>query len=750
MRARFFFSVIATSALVAAGIAAIAAAQAPVPAASAAQTANPQPAPSEAGLLKVRTRLVDLDVIATDSHGNVVRDLKQQDLQVFEEHDNEQKIARFGFVSGPASGGQQSPAASRSGERPAFYSNQLPLESLPVPPTVLLMDGLNTDVPNQTYARTQMVRLLKTLPSETPVAVFLLGNSLRLLQGFTNDPALLRSAVDKALNPQFAEQNPIDDAHSVSNTLMDEAETDDLISADMIQQMQDFEKEEYASTMDTRVTTTIESLNSIGHYLGGIPGRKNLVWISQSFPISLVPDLNSGQNEFLGTRQYGEQVEMTANTLSDAQVAVYPVDAGGLATNQSLSASQNVRIRNGPSPGCNIRARSTCNSPGDGGLSSRVDREESLRFQSQGTMKELAQDTGGKTCTNVNDLSSCVNVALKDGSSYYEVGFYPQNINWDGKFHKVVVKTSRPGVKLSYRRGYYALDLTAIAKKQNPERELRDACGGLLPATSIRLVAFPGAPREPNDPPGRLNYQLMIAPADVTLAQEGGARNLSMEVATCVFGSKMNSYSFSTQDIDMEVSDDALRSWQSTGIPDRLAVSPAQDTQRVRFVVLDLPSGVSGAVDIPVRPQDIDAAKQPPPPRRRLNVTAPAMVDIPDKGSPALVADTLRFSVPSGHTGSLNWKADALVYGGDLPLAVSAPAFFNYAFGAKFHCQSAKLMPVDPAGSDAKLQATFRTENGKQATVDLKGAQPEYSGDLAVDPTAKEFFNQVWRLAHCQ
>jgi hypothetical protein len=103
---------------------------------------------------------------------------------------------------------------------------------------------------------------------------------------------------------------------------MDEAETDDLISADMIQEMQDFEKEEYASTMDTRVTTTIESLNSIGHYLSGISGRKNLVWISQSFPISLVPDLNSGKNEFLGTRQYGEQVEMTANTLSDAQDGV--------------------------------------------------------------------------------------------------------------------------------------------------------------------------------------------------------------------------------------------------------------------------------------------------------------------------------------------------------------------------------------------------------------------------------------------
>jgi hypothetical protein len=48
------------------------------------------------------------------------------------------------------------------------------------------------------------------------------------------------------------------------------------------------------------------------------------------------------------------------------------------------------------------------------------------------------------------------------------------------------------------------------------------------------------------------------------------------------------------------------------------------------------------------------------------------------------------------------------------------------------------------------LQATFRTQGGKQTTVDLKGAEPEYSGDLAIDSSAKEFFDQVWKLAHCR
>ncbi len=48
-------------------------------------------------VLKVTTRLVTLDVIATDSHGNPVRDLKPEDLQIFEEHKAQQKIEHFEY-----------------------------------------------------------------------------------------------------------------------------------------------------------------------------------------------------------------------------------------------------------------------------------------------------------------------------------------------------------------------------------------------------------------------------------------------------------------------------------------------------------------------------------------------------------------------------------------------------------------------------------------------------------------------------
>jgi hypothetical protein len=103
---------------------------APLEAPAAAQ----QAATAQSGyVLKVTTRLVTLDVIATDSHGNPVRDLKPEDLQIFEEHKSQQKIEHFEYFEKlktvAAPGG--SPAAARSA--PNIISNQLPLDRLKIP-----------------------------------------------------------------------------------------------------------------------------------------------------------------------------------------------------------------------------------------------------------------------------------------------------------------------------------------------------------------------------------------------------------------------------------------------------------------------------------------------------------------------------------------------------------------------------------------------------------------------------------------
>ncbi len=718
------------------------AAQGPSPSAQPAQAAPqseaPQPGSSQSGyVLKVTTRLVTLDLIATDSHGNPVRDLKPGDLQIFEEHKSPQKIEHFEYFEKLRMPGNLAANPGPSN----VISNQLPIDQLKIPPTVVLMDSLNTQTSNQLLSRARMIELLRTLPLDTPVAVFLLGSSLRILQGFTTDPALLRAALSQSISGSTIQKDPQLDLQNSSNYILNT--TAGMGSnqglAVQVGEMQNFENEEYASTVDLRAKETLGALAQIGQYLSGIPGRKNLIWISESFPISIAPNPDTGNDQFAGMREYGDEVKLVANVLTDAQVAVYPMDIAGLQARQSLSASENLSLPQARMTGPAVASRLTVEG---------VDLQEN-----QGTMDELAQDTGGKACKNTNNLSGCVMTALKDSSSYYEISFYPQNVNWDGRYHKIVVKTSRPGVKLVYRRGYYALDAASLAKKQPPEDHLRQACADQLPSTTIPLKVQRLAPGELGGPQGGLQYDLFISAAGLASAQDGKSYNLNVRLADCEFAQKNTVFKFNEKTLAKSVSGDVFRSWQSNGIPERIALMPGVDTRRIRFVVLDVSSGLTGAIDIPVVPAEIAEAHAPIQPAAPV-VTTP-YVELPDKvkapSAPKVVA-SLTFHLNSGASGTLDWSGDTLTYrpSGAMPVDQAAKGFAGYAFGGRFHCQDGHFAAVDAADGQPALQFTFHNHNGKEVVVDLKGDQPMYLGDLPVDPSAQMFFDQVWKSSHCQ
>ncbi len=721
-------------------IAARAASQAPQPAPAAQQAGAQQPGSAESGyVLKVTTRLVTLDLIATDSHGNPVRDLKPEDLQIFEEHKAQQKIEHFEYFEKLAGAPDHSTSAIRN--RANVISNQLPLDQLKIPPTVLLMDSLNTQTSNQPLGRIHMLQLLKTLQPDTPIAVFLLGSSLRILQGFTSDGTLLRAALDQSLSGNTIMKDPLIDTRNASSYMQDTTSGADMTQGTLAQmdEVQNFEKEEYSMTIDLRAKETLGAMAQIGQYLSGIPGRKNLIWVSESFPLSIAPDPGTGNNPFAGIRDYADQVKLVANALTDAQVAVYPMDVRGLQANQVISASENVS-----------RPQTMMTGPQFAG---ELNQEDIDLQQSQGTMDEIAQDTGGKACKNRNDLSGCVMTALKDSSSYYEMSFYPQKVNWDGRYHKIVVKTSRPGVKLTYRRGYYALDAASLAKKLQPEDHLRQACADQLPSTTIPLTVQSVPPGQNGSPHAGLQYMLLISAAGLSSAQDGGSYNLNVRVADCEFAQKDTVFKFNERELPKTISGEVFRSWQSSGIPYHVAMMPSVDTRRIRLVVLDISSGLTGAIDIPVLPSEIAKSAAPVVPPAPV-VTTPYL-ELPDKvkapSSPRGLA-SVTFHLNSGASGTLDWSGDSLLYhpAGDMPLDQAAKGFSSYAFGGRFHCQDGRFVPVDPADGEPELRFMFHNHNGKMLVVDLKGEQPVYVGDLPVDPSAQSFFDQVWKSSHCQ
>ncbi len=43
---------------------------------------------------------------------------------------------------------------------------------------------------------------------------------------------------------------------------------------------------------EARVAITLSAFQQLARYLSGYPGRKNVIWVSGSFPIVLFPDSN--------------------------------------------------------------------------------------------------------------------------------------------------------------------------------------------------------------------------------------------------------------------------------------------------------------------------------------------------------------------------------------------------------------------------------------------------------------------------
>lgn len=700
----------------------IAAQNAPAPSQKA--TAPPQQPTVAKQTIKTQTRLITVDVVVTDPHGAPVRGLKKEDFHIFEEHNREQHIAQFQFVD--RSMNSPPPAAAPSA---TLFTNELSSDRT-LAPTVLLMDALNTEIENQMRVRQHMLSLLKTLPPTTPVAVFALAHTLHVVQSFTTDPKVLRAAIDKTLRSVPIEQNAQDDAESASNQALDFNGGQETQAT---QALEDFEAMTYEAQMAIRVDETTDAMIQIAKYLGGFGGRKNLVWFSESFPIWIEPSSDFGDDAFAGSASYNDKVHAAAAALTDARVAVYPVDAKGLSVDQLYATNQNPHINR--------------QNPGEG-FGNQLSRQNTQHLDAQATMDNIAETTGGRTCKNTNDLSGCVQSALNDGSTYYELAYYPEGIAWDGRFHKITVRSDQHGLRLAYRRGYFATELKALAKGQKPEELLKQACMNPLPSTAITLTVQPIVAEQQTATTAaaaQARYLLTVAPNALTFEPEEGVHHLGLQMAICEFDPKGSTFQFFSHDLSRPLADDVYKKLQENGIRNIFDYAAKPQDQRLRFAVLDVASGEIGSVDVPAHPHEFASIPGLP-----ASAPSSASAAAPEPKKPVQIVTKFTFRAGNA-VSSLDWSGSSLSYHGDVRIDQGAPAFFKSTYGAKFHCDSGKLVANDSAaGLVPNFLLNFQNPAGAGALVSLGGDAPAYSGTLPVDVSARAFFNYLWKLCHCQ
>jgi VWFA-related protein len=424
-----------------------------------AQATSPQ---QPVASIRTQANLVLLDVVVTQS-GNAVHELGQesfhvldngvaQGLTVFEEH---RAVA---------------PSASAMAKPPALGPNTY--SNVPQGPegsaaNVLLLDGLNTPVADQMNVRRQMIDYLKNIPPGTRIAVFTLASRLRMMEGFTTDPSGIIAALEskKGAGQQSAQQSALldqefDQAVANSTNGMGEVGADPETLASFEQFQADFASFE----TDMRVRMTLDALDELARYLNPIPGRKNLIWFSGSFPLSIDADPNQS-SPFEAMRAYADDVRLTDGMLSAARVAVYPVDARGLMTTPSMSAA-NDYTNSSPTgaPGAGGRGRGRTMSAGNATNSTAGfaamkadDNFAKQTMKEHATMQQIAEETGGEAFVDTNGIKDAVARAITNGSSYYTVGYVPSFKEYDGSFHRLKV-TVDGQYQTEYRRGYFADD----------------------------------------------------------------------------------------------------------------------------------------------------------------------------------------------------------------------------------------------------------------------------------------------------
>ena len=383
--------------------------------------------------LRSSTQEVLLDFTVRDKHQNLVTDLADSDITVFE-NGVPQKITSFRFRNGA---GATRSSASNTAATGKLNSTYEPLRDINVVTIVFAAIG-----PDSRQRAVEFVDEFLTgeLPQNTWIGVFGLRPNLMVIQPYTTDFGLLKKAVYRAV-----QGSPSDLSREYDQALMQLERLAAAQNKGTFRALRPGSAEQAGPAENgrtaglerqlARVTLqilfqregprTLDALRSLEKQQATIPGRKTILFVSEGL---IVPP---------------DQAEPLKGIIAESNrnnVTFYTLDARGLSTRE-LAASQD--LANG--------SLSSAEGPNSGLFVQHSDFQQNAR--------ELAERTGGFSMENSNDLKAPLRRVMEDVRAHYEVTYAPTSSEYNGSFRKIEVKVKRNGMLVHSRSGYYALPL---------------------------------------------------------------------------------------------------------------------------------------------------------------------------------------------------------------------------------------------------------------------------------------------------
>jgi VWFA-related protein len=483
-------------------------------------------------VLRTNVHVVEVTIVANDAKGRRPADLRPTDFRVWD-NGKEQAVASLELLNSRAGPGA-------TALPPGTYSNRFGADKQPQVLSMILLDGLNTHLRQQQRMIPQVVRILSQIGPEERVAVFTLGTTLRTFHAFTSDRASLMAKLAR-----YAGENSILTVGEDLDDLFD-----DSAASSPFRSM--------ASSLV--VGLTLNALEQLASHVKGAPGRKNLLWVSAAFPMQIgMPNLE----EFFKVQPKGapfsllqnfeKEVNRTVRALNAANVAVYPIDARGLSTNPRAEINQ-------------------------------------------GTMITMAEQTGGEAFYNRNDIDRSVRLALDDSRETYLLTYAPKDLLLDGSSHNIKVASTRPGLQLRYRRGYYAPEAEPAA--------IAGAAGHLERALSSPLnvsdIGIRASLNPAGGPAGELGIVVYVDPADLDLVLNSANWTGALRIEVIQTSAAGETFGGTRQAATLALSPEAYQRALKGGLRFDLRMKREPKASALRIGVVDERGGRAGSLSVPL------------------------------------------------------------------------------------------------------------------------------------------------------
>jgi VWFA-related protein len=334
----------------------------------------------------------------------------------------------------------------RQSTPPGLFTNRVDVSGGSSTASIILLDRLNTSTIDQLAVRNQALTFLSEIRAGDHVGLYLLddSDSIRVLHDFTAD-------ADSLLRTLARFKARTSNELAAAEDVLDTSVVDAGFNPELLAWARGVETDRRNAGIRDRARHTNVGLQTIARRLAGVRGRKNLIWISGAFPIVL------GNQAGIST-SLASELNSGLLALSDANVAVYPVDArrlvGAFASPPAARTQQFTTLST---------------------VETIVD-----------TLKLVADETGGRAFFNTNDIAGAMLRAIDDGSVLYVLGYYSTHKKWDGQFRRIKVEVNRRDVDVRHRRGYTA---SASPNRDETTREgaLKLAILDPLESTAIGL-----------------------------------------------------------------------------------------------------------------------------------------------------------------------------------------------------------------------------------------------------------------------